>query len=336
VRTIETAIKIDASPQTVWSIMDDLQNYPAWNRLTADLAGRTTVGSIVRGTLTKGGNSPPVPLSPTITAIVGAREFRWLTAAPGFHAEHYFLLSPTADGGTELIHNEDFDGPVADERWGGIQASSPPAYNQFNADLKARAEAFRDASVSLHPAVDSGLAAKRTGVSGAELRCLCAADPVVVAVSLPIYHNHLCGCSKCWKPEGAMFAQTAVVVREGVQVTENDAKLALVDPNQSIQRHACRECGTHMLGSVADPDHHFFGLAFIHPELASDQAGSSPEFAGFVSSVIETGTSPSLMSAVRRRLTALQIPAFDAFSPELMDIIAWHKCKLAHYPQATE
>lgn len=335
-KTIETRIKIDAPAQTVWSIMDDLENYPAWNRLTADLSGRTTVGSVVRGTLTKGGGSPAVPLSPTLTAIVGAREFRWLTNVPGFHAEHYFLLRPTEDGGTELIHGEDFDGPIADERWPGIEATSPPAFSQLNDDLKSRAEALRSVAVTLHPAIDSGIAFPAEKAARVMLVCRCSIDPVTVDISRPIYHNHMCGCSKCWKPDGALLAQTAVVSSHGVRIESKADKLEVIDESQSIQRHACRDCGVHMCGTISDPDHHFYGLTFVHPELADGIVCDAPEFAGFVSSIIETGTDPASMAAVRSRLSELSIPAFDAFSPELMDIIAWHKRKLAHHPQATE
>jgi hypothetical protein len=84
-----------------------------------------------------------------------------------------------------------------------------------------------------------------------------------------------------------------------------------------------------MIGRVEDSRHHFFGLDFIHPELAGTATCPSPEFAAFVSSIIETGATPSLMEAVRRRLLALGISPYDAFSPELMDIIAWHRVKLA-------
>ncbi len=335
-KTIKTTIRIDASPQTVWSIMDDLPLYPEWNRLTPDLAGRTTVGSVVRGTLMKEG-APNVPLKPTITTIVGAREFRWLTLVPGdqgFSAEHYFILTPAADGGTEFAHCEDFDGPAITGRWAGLQATSPPAFDGMNHDLKTRAERFKAASVSLHPAVDGGTPHRTPGAE-TTLKCLCAADRVEVRLTRPIHHNHLCGCSKCWKPVGALFAQTAVVAGEGLEIGANAEKLAIVDSGQAIRRHACRVCGVHMHGDVPDINHHFYGLCFVHPELADEGSSSAPEFAGFVSSLIETGTSPSLMEAIRGRLTSLRIPAFDGFSSEIMDLIAWHRRKVARLPEPT-
>ena len=328
-KTLETVIDIDASPQTVWSIMDDLERYPEWNALVPELKGRTTVGEVVEGKLVQP-NTPVLPLAPTLTRIVGARELRWITVVPGdegFSAEHYFFLTPTSEGGTHLVHNEDFDGPAIAFMWDGIDTNGRQAYNQMNVDLKARAEAAKAAPVNLHPAVDSGKATLHSDALRT-LRCHCANDAVVVELAVPLLHNHLCGCSKCWKPEGASFAMTAVVPSGAMKVVEHGEKLTIVDPGQSIQRHACTACGVHMVGRVPDSDHHFYGLEFVHPELSSAPA-PVPEFAGFVSSIIEAGANPSEMEAVRGRLGKLGIAAYDAFSSELMDIIAWHKVKIA-------
>ena len=84
-----------------------------------------------------------------------------------------------------------------------------------------------------------------------------------------------------------------------------------------------------MVGTVSDPDHHFYGLEFVHPELATDGHQPKIEFAAFVSSLVEAGTPATGMASVRAALGQAAIPAYDAFSPELMDIIAWHKVKLA-------
>ena len=117
-------------------------------------------------------------------------------------------------------------------------------------------------------------------------------------------------------------------------MTANSDKLAVVDDAQKIRRHACAECGIHMIGTVEDPDHHFFGISFVHPELARGTLCPKPEFAGFVSSVIEGGVSPTRMAAVRKQLNRAGIPCYDGFSPEIMDIIAWHRNKINAWHQA--
>ncbi|NSL21214.1 SRPBCC family protein [Agrobacterium tumefaciens] len=325
--TLETAVIINAPAQLVWSVLDDLERYPEWNEVIPDLQGHTTVGKRVSGTLRQD-NTPDIPINPTLTRIVGARELRWLSEAPGgvFCAEHIFVLEPTEDGKTRFQHNEVFCGPVADERWPNIDRNTRAAYEKFNRLLKARAEELARGVLLLHPA--AGKAANSNGACSL-LRCYCQQDPVEVTVSAPIYHTHLCGCSKCWKPEGSLFAQIAMTSAGSVTETQNAYKLAVVDTTQKIERYACKACGTHMVGRVTDKDHHFYGLEFIHPELADSGAQPPIEFAAFTSSLVESGTSPSSMYAIRRQFRELAIPVYDAFSPELMDVIAWHRVKLA-------
>jgi len=327
-KRLETEIEINASTQTVWSVMDDLERYPEWNPLVPELSGRTTVGRVVTGMIVLH-NVPAFALTPTLIRIVGARELRWISVATesGISGEHYFIMTPTADGGTHLIHNEDFDGPAVPMMWPGIEAVTRPVYVKMNEALKERAEALEATRPTLHPAVDVGVATG-AGSDGATLGCFCAAAAVEVRVDVKVVHNHLCGCSKCWKPSGARFAQVAVVPTGALHVTANEGKLRVIDTSQSIRRHACRDCGVHLFGRVDDVDHHFYGVDFLHPELVIEADVPAPEFAGFTSSLIEAGGNPSHMKAIRKRLAELGIPSYDAFSPELMDIIAWHKVKI--------
>ena len=137
----------------------------------------------------------------------------------------------------------------------------------------------------------------------------------------------MCGCTKCWKPAGALFSQVAVVPRDKVQVTKNAEKLKVVDANATIQRHACTGCGVHMYGRIENTKHPFYGFDFIHTELSKEQGWAPPEFAAFVSSIIESGTPPDQMPAVRARLKELHLEPYDCLSPGLMDFIATHVAK---------
>lgn len=181
--------------------------------------------------------------------------------------------------------------------------------------------------VSIHPAVDNGVRPGRPDFAGGKLYCKCGSDRVEITVSSNSAHNHVCGCSKCWKPAGAIFSQVAVVPRDSLQVTANGHKLSIVDSSAAIQRHACTGCGTHMYGRIEDTGHPFYGLDFIHTELSPDEGWSAPEFAAFVSSIIESGTPPDQMGAIRARLTELGLPPYDCLSPALMDVIATHIAK---------
>ncbi len=81
------------------------------------------------------------------------------------------------------------------------------------------------------------------------------------------------------------------------------------------------------MGRVERKNHPFSGLTFIHTELSADKGWAPPEFAAFVSSVIESGTKPDQMPAVRARLKELKLEPYDCLSPALMDYIATFTAK---------
>ena len=181
--------------------------------------------------------------------------------------------------------------------------------------------------IAIHPSVDNGIAPGSSTFTGGTLVCKCASHPVKVQVSTQSAHNHACGCTKCWKPAGALFAVVAVAPRDKVTVIENADKLKIVDASATIQRYACSECGVHMFGRIENTKHPFYGLDFIHTELSQEKGWSAPEFAAFVSSIIEAGADPANMGAVRARLKELGLEPYDCLSPALMDYIATHVAK---------
>ena len=182
-------------------------------------------------------------------------------------------------------------------------------------------------AVSIHPVIDRGAPPARPGFQGGTLRGKCDQNPVQVKVEAQVAHNHACGCTKCWKPEGATFSMVAVVPRDAVSVIDNEDKLEVIDSSAVIQRHACKGCGVHMYGRIENRDHPFYGLDFIHPELFDDEGWAPPEFAAFVSSIIEAGTPPEEMDAVRATLKDLGLEPYDCLSPPLMDAISTHTAK---------
>jgi S-(hydroxymethyl)glutathione synthase len=181
--------------------------------------------------------------------------------------------------------------------------------------------------ISIHPAVDHGIKPAKPDFAGGTLVCKCAEAPVKVRINGQSAHNHVCGCTKCWKPSGALFSQVAVVPRQNLSVVENEDKLQIADPSAAIQRYACKGCGVHMYGRIENQGHPFYGLDFIHTELSPEDGWSPPEFAAFVSSIIESGAPPDQMGAVRARLRELGLEPYDCLSPALMDVIATHTAK---------
>lgn len=185
------------------------------------------------------------------------------------------------------------------------------------------------ASVNIHPAVDHGVKPASSDFAGGALHCACTDRPVIVEVTGSIAHNHICGCTKCWKPKGANFSMVAVAPSDKVKVTQNGDKLAVVDTSAAIQRYACTSCGVHMYGPV-ERAHPFKGLSFVHPERFHEAGSPAPEFAAFVSSIIESGVEPDEMSGIRARLNELGLAPYDCLSPALMDYIATWVAGQAH------
>jgi len=174
---------------------------------------------------------------------------------------------------------------------------------------------------SLHPLLDNGLTKGSDNFPGGTLRCHCAKNPVEVALKGNVLHQHACGCSQCWKPKGALFSIVAVIPDGNVQVKANGDKLAILDPNATILRHACKECGVHLYGPI-EKDHAFKGLSFVHTELSDEKGWQEPQFAAFVSSLIEQGYPPENIGEVRDKLRAIGLEPYDALSPPLMDALA--------------
>jgi len=182
-------------------------------------------------------------------------------------------------------------------------------------------------AISIHPAVDGGVKAGRKDFSGGTLTCQCTSSPVTVSLKGNTAFNHVCGCTKCWKPQGALFSQVAVIGRDKLSVGANGQKLKIVNSEAPIQRYACTGCGVHLYGRIENKNHPFYGFDFVHTELSKDQGWSPPEFAAFVSSIIESGFDPEQMKAVRGRLRELSLEPYDCLSPALMDLIATHTAK---------
>lgn len=173
---------------------------------------------------------------------------------------------------------------------------------------------------SLHPLVDN-LTKGDPNFAGGKLRCHCSSSPVEVTLSSNIVHNHACGCSKCWKPKGALFSVVGVIPKDKLAVTQGQNKLHVVDKEATIQRHACKDCGVHMFGRI-EKDHPFKGLDFVHAELSKEKGWQEPQFAAFVSSIIEQGFDPKKMDDVRNAFKSKGLETYDALSPALMDAIA--------------
>jgi hypothetical protein len=142
-KTIETQIGIKASPSKVWSILTDFSAMPSWNPFITAISGDVLPDSRLSVTIAPPGQSR-MTFAPTVLAATPEQELRWLGTAGNrwiFAGEHYFLLKPTPDGETSLIHGEQFSGILAPLIMRGrMLEATKDGFLAMNVALKRRSE----------------------------------------------------------------------------------------------------------------------------------------------------------------------------------------------------
>ena len=133
--TAEGEIEIAATPEVVWDVISNVEQWPTWNNdiKSATLTGPLAVGSVFRW------KSGLASLTSKLQVVDPPRELGWSGTSMSIRAIHVFRFEPR-DGGT-LAHSE--------ESWEGFLASLLKGYSRKTLDkglrsvlaaLKAEAE----------------------------------------------------------------------------------------------------------------------------------------------------------------------------------------------------
>lgn len=140
-RTLESRIDIDASPEQVWAVLVDFPAYPAWNPFITSVDGEVVVGERLTVRL-----SPPggrgMTFRPTVQVVEPARRFGWLghLLVPRlFDGAHELLIEPRGDGGSTFVQREEFRGALVG-LLGGTLDKTLAGFEAMNAALKTRVE----------------------------------------------------------------------------------------------------------------------------------------------------------------------------------------------------
>ena len=141
-RSIETASSWPLPPPSSGTVLTDLERYAEWNPFVLEAAGEAAVGAQLRVRIRPEGGRA-MTLRPTVTAVDPGRRFAWLGrlwGVPGlFEGAHRFELEPV-DGGTRLVHAEDFRGMLVPLMTGSLEKGSRAGFEAMNAALARRAE----------------------------------------------------------------------------------------------------------------------------------------------------------------------------------------------------
>jgi hypothetical protein len=137
-RAYEATAKIDADPQTIWTILTDGASYTDWDSGVVSLDGTIALGERLKVVSEA---NPGRAFAVRVTELEPGRSMRWSGGMPLglFKGERTFTLTPDGDASTDFRMREQYTGPLA----GLIFRSIPdlgPSFTKFARGLKAQAE----------------------------------------------------------------------------------------------------------------------------------------------------------------------------------------------------
>ena len=139
-KTIETDIEIDASPDVIWEILTDLDAYSAWNPFITEAEGTAEKGKRIRVRI-----EPPESRGATFRPVVLTaernRRFEWLGRlfVPRlFDGHHQFLIQRLDDERVRFVQREEFSGVLV--RVLLNTENTKAGFAAMNRALKRRAE----------------------------------------------------------------------------------------------------------------------------------------------------------------------------------------------------
>lgn len=109
---LKTEITINSTPEKIWSILADFDNYPNWNPFITSLTGDVKVGKKITVRIEPPGASAN-NFKPTVTAFEPNEKLSWLGVLlfrGVFDGEHKFELTNNGNGTTTFTQQENFTG----------------------------------------------------------------------------------------------------------------------------------------------------------------------------------------------------------------------------------
>ncbi|KMQ65149.1 polyketide cyclase [Chryseobacterium angstadtii] len=139
---VKTEILIHSTPEKVWSILSDFDNYPNWNPFVTSLTGDVKAGNKITVKI-----EPPEASSntfkPTVTAFEVNRKLSWLGVLlfrGVFDGEHKFELTDNGNGTTTLVQSENFIGILVPLFKKQLDNNTRRGFEAMNTKLKELAE----------------------------------------------------------------------------------------------------------------------------------------------------------------------------------------------------
>ncbi len=140
-KLLETEIQIKATPEKVWSILINLDQYTDWNPFIKKAEGKIQEGEKLEVCISPP-NGKEMVFKPTVKSVIKHSEFSWLGRFlfPGiFDGKHIFTITKTEDG-CLLVQKEKFSGLLVPLMWNNLEKGTREGFELMNNALKQRAE----------------------------------------------------------------------------------------------------------------------------------------------------------------------------------------------------
>ncbi len=141
-KEIKTEILIHATPEKVWSILTNFENYPNWNPFIKSIEGDVRVGNKITARI-----EPPeakgMTFKPKILTLETNKELSWLghfVFAGLFDGEHKFELIDNGNGTTTFKQSENFKGILVPLFKELLETNTKKGFEEMNRKLKELAE----------------------------------------------------------------------------------------------------------------------------------------------------------------------------------------------------
>lgn len=141
-KTIETNIVIDSTPEKIWDVLTNFEEYELWNPFMTKVVGNASLGSKIEVNIKtiSGKNRSYYPI---ITKCKTNKELRWKGKSflPGvFDGERVFVLEKADDDKVTFSHKEIFSGLGVRLVGNKLDENLLEGFVRMNEALKVRAE----------------------------------------------------------------------------------------------------------------------------------------------------------------------------------------------------
>ncbi len=134
-------IEIQATPEQVWKVLTDLDQYADWNPLLYRARGKVKAGTKVELSAKTASND--MNFSCSVTRVEQGREFAWkfhVILPFLFRGEHIFRIEPIGEHSVRFIDREVFQGLLLPLQSKDLETHAKDGMVAMGEALKARVE----------------------------------------------------------------------------------------------------------------------------------------------------------------------------------------------------